>query len=511
MLLGYWPQSTSLRLLTASSLTLTAYLIVNSLLRHFSARRMSSLHGCQPIHAVYPSRWLGVSFIFDNARHFQERNYLQALTRQFQNVGWTHEVRMLGGASIWTIEPENLKVMLSIRFKDYSLGNRTEVMGPLLGRGVFVTDGEEWQHSRALLRPSFTRDQVANLGMIERHVQNLLLLIPPDGETVELQQLFYRFTMDSSTEFLFGESTDTLLEHGGGIEFAKAFKNSLQDVSAGMRLGPMHKFRRSDPEALRTHRICRDYVDKYVDQALVYRKKRSQEVDADESGRKTFLTELAMATDDREKMRDELMSLLLAGRDTTASLVGSVIFCLSRSPSRWQKVREEVGRVLDGRLPTYEELRSLQYVKNCVNEALRLYPPVPNNAKMAVTDTVLPRGGGANGSAPIFVPKGAMVIYTVFALHRRRDLWGEDAEEFVPERWENHNKFAWEYLPFNAGPRICLGQQYALTEAWYLLVRMAQEFENIESRDSEPWCESLELTVSSGNGVQVAVHRAKDK
>ncbi len=74
--------------------------------------------------------------------------------------------------------------------------------------------------------------------------------------------------------------------------------------------------------------------------------------------------------------------------------------------------------------------------------ALRLYPPIPTNAKMATRDTVLPKGGGPNGDAPIFVPKGAAVVFTIFAMHRRPDIFGPDAEDFIPERWENQ-KFSW--------------------------------------------------------------------
>ncbi|CAJ0553157.1 Ff.00g116690.m01.CDS01 [Fusarium sp. VM40] len=505
------PKSLLLAILSASFFVVGAYFIFNYVSRNLSRRRLSARHGCQPILAVYPSRWLGVNFIFDTLKNYKERNYLFSLCRQFEVVGWTHEVRMLGGASIWTIDPENLKAVLSNNFKDYNLGHRLDVMKDLLGRGAFVTDGEEWQHSRALLRPSFNREQVANLDMIEEHVSHLLHLIPSGGETVDLQELFYRFTMDSSTEFLFGESTGTLLEaeNGSGSEFARSFKYALHRVSEGMRLGPVHRFRKTDHKAEDANRFCRNYVRKYVDQALAYRKKLANQDDLSGSERKTFLMGLAMATDDREKMCDELISLLLAGRDTTASLIGSVIFCLSRNASQWKRVRNEVQSTFGDRLPTYEELRSLQYVKHCINEALRLFPPVPNNAKMATEVTVLPRGGGPDGKAPVLVPKGCMILYTVFALHRRKDLWGDDAGEFRPERWEKGRKFAWDFLPFNAGPRICLGQQYALTEAMYVLVRMAQEFETIESRDEEPWVESLELTVSSGNGVKVAVQRAK--
>ena len=88
-----------------------------------------------------------------------------------------------------------------------------------------------------------------------------------------------------------------------------------------------------------------------------------------------------------------------------------------------------------------------------------MYPPVPLNARTAVKDTTIPVGGGPNGASPIFIPKGITVSYSVWAMHRRTDLWGPDAAKFVPERWEGSKMRGWQYVPFNGGPRICLGRK----------------------------------------------------
>lgn len=136
--------------------------------------------------------------------------------------------------------------------------------------------------------------------------------------------------------------------------------------------------------------------------------------------------------------------------------------------------------------------------------ALRLHPVVPANLRFANTDTVLPRGGGPDGNSPVFVPKGSIVAYHVYALHRREEFFGPDANDFRPERWAEIRP-GWEYLPFNGGPRICVGQQYALTEAGYVTVRLAQKFSVLESRDPGPWVEEYALTVCSRNGTKVAL------
>lgn len=148
----------------------------------------------------------------------------------------------------------------------------------------------------------------------------------------------------------------------------------------------------------------------------------------------------------------------------------------------------------------------LPYVNICklTSIALRLFPVVPLNSRTAIRDTVLPVGGGKDGQSPVFVPKGTAVSYSVYAMHRRKDFYGADAEEFRPERWANLRP-GWEYLPFNGGPRICVGQQYALTEAAYVTTRLAQRYSILESRDPGPWEEKLTLTACSFNGAKVSL------
>lgn len=140
--------------------------------------------------------------------------------------------------------------------------------------------------------------------------------------------------------------------------------------------------------------------------------------------------------------------------------------------------------------------------------ALRLYPIVPFNLRCALKDTYIPVGGGPDGKSPVFVPKGHEVIYSVYTMHRDHEIYGPDADEYRPERWEKLRP-GWAYLPFNGGPRICIGQQFALTEAGYTTVRIMQEFERIENRDSSPWIEDFKLTLSSANGTRVSMTPAQ--
>jgi hypothetical protein len=126
-------------------------------------------------------------------------------------------------------------------------------------------------------------------------------------------------------------------------------------------------------------------------------------------------------------------------------------------------VLEEFGTYSNPRDITFSTLKSCSYLQWVLNETLRLHPVVPLDGRRALKDTTtLPTGGGPNGDKPIYVREGVQVDYSVYVIQRRKDLWGEDADEFRPERW-NGRKSGWEYLPFNGGPRICIGQQVRIS------------------------------------------------
>lgn len=144
-----------------------------------------------------------------------------------------------------------------------------------------------------------------------------------------------------------------------------------------------------------------------------------------------------------------------------------------------------------------------------MHETLRLYPSVPFNVRLALKDTTLPRGGGPKGQDPMGIPKDTPIGYSTIVMQRRPDLT-PDVLTFSPERWETWQPKPWQYIPFNGGPRICIGQQFALTEMGYTLVRLMQRFERVETdmpiRDGGEPTLKAEIVLQPGDGVFVSFY-----
>lgn len=139
--------------------------------------------------------------------------------------------------------------------------------------------------------------------------------------------------------------------------------------------------------------------------------------------------------------------------------------------------------------------------------ALRLCPIFPLLGRIALYNTQLPVGGGDDGSSAIFVPKGSLVMTNHYALNRDCSVFGDNIEEFDPDRWNTIHPEQWQFMPFGGGQRACMGQQKALVEASYVLVRLAQSFDSIESRDPAPWKGQLTLTWKKAGGCKVSFHK----
>ena len=387
-------------------------------------------------------------------------------------------------------------------------------MFPFFGDGIFTQEGDAWKHSRELLKPQFGRKQYEDLQLFREVVDNLISVLPERG-VADLQPLFFQLTLDTTTAFLFGVSVDSLRTPKIATEsnFASAFNTAQDFIAKRMRLQDLcwlvggQKF---DAACRDVHR----FADQIIDRNL------SRESKNESSGKYVFLDFLEKNTSNRTELRSQIINILVAGRDTTACLLSWTFFLLVRHPRVLQKLRDEILTTFHGRtVITRSELRRMQYLQNVLKETLRLYPAVPVNSRTAIRTTMLPVGGGPDLKSPVLVAKGEEVAYSVYTMHRRPDLYGMDAELFRPERWEEDLPMngdpvnaRWGYLPFNGGPRKCLGMEFGLNQAAYTVVRLLQSFstlqlppgEKVEIVGVEKQTVTLVLSITEGCNVELS-------
>ncbi|CAM1501817.1 Fc.00g038010.m01.CDS01 [Cosmosporella sp. VM-42] len=448
------------------------------------------IHKCQPA-AVFPHRdpFLGIDWISNMVKAVRSFTILQVWDRYFHTIGNTFWAQNVGDWILMTNEPENVKALLQSQFETWPIGGlRQKVLIMALGpRGIFSVNGKEWHTARSMIRPSFVRNQIADLECTDRHVENFLERIPRDGGKVDLQDLFYLFTMDVSTDFMFGYSTNTLVKPSPeALDFTQSFDYALLSASNRARLGWV-AFLLPDKKLDSSVATCKRFIDRYIQEALAEGQTKERPY--------VFMNEMLDSGASHEYIQQQLLAMILGGRDTSASTMSSLFWVLARRPDVLRKLREEIG-TLEGRRPSWEDLKDLKYLNMVFKETLRLWAPVSTNSRLSATDTILPRGGGPEGKSPLFVPKGTLCRWSLHSLHRRKDVFGEDAEEFRPERWEKLRTM-WEYLPFSGGPRICIGQQFALTQMLYLTTRVLQTFEMFEAADDKPMVQESTWLISS--------------
>jgi cytochrome P450 len=357
------------------------YRLISSAVTSYRNHRFAVANGCRP-----PKRWYSGPYGLLEFRRFMKRasqgQHVEYMASRWDSIGLnTYVMNVFGRDSINTIESRNIQAILATNFKDYCLGDhRVEAFHALLGDGIFTLDGKGWEYSRALLRPQFSRDQVADVELLDVHVTRLLkLMLEKGGEVVDLQPWIFDLTLDSATEFLFGESANSLLtaEQDG---FGHVFNQSLKWIMWKLRFRRLARVY-SPKEMKEVNAAVHGFVDRYVDNAL----NRDKHPLPKELGQKyIFLDAVVADTKDRKVLRDQMLNILLAGRDTTAGLIGWTIYLLAWNPRVYKKLRSELEKAFGTgtpgvwKRPTFEGLKDVVYLRYVLNEGMFL--PFPSLA-----------------------------------------------------------------------------------------------------------------------------------
>jgi cytochrome P450 len=373
-------------------------------------------------------------------------------------------LRFAGRRGILVCHPDHIEEVLVARSRDFHKSPGVRLLQPLLGNGLLLAEDDTWLRQRRLVQPAFHRQRVAAYGEVMTAYTTRRLAHWKDGDTLDVHAEMMALTQAIVAKTLFDADVS---------EEAHAIGDALQILMEdfGARLGSLRQLLPSwvpTPANLRAGRAIRR-LQRIVQRIIAGRRRKGED-------RGDLLSMLLHAQDaadgtrmsDRQ-VRDEVMTLFLAGHETTAVALSWTWYLLGRHPEVDAHLAGEIEATLGGRPPTVADLPRLPYADMVVTEAMRLYPPAYGLGRQAVRPTEI------DGYA---VPTDTIVIIPTWVIHRDA-RWFADPEAFRPERWsdaENRRLPRFAYLPFGGGPRQCIGNGFAMMEAVLLLTTIAQRF-----------------------------------
>ncbi|GLJ25956.1 hypothetical protein SUGI_0497640 [Cryptomeria japonica] len=408
---------------------------------------------------------------------------------------------------VYTTDPANVEYILRTNFTNYGRENfNHEIMADLLGDGIFTVDGEKWKQQRKLSSLEFSTKILKDFSSVvfrkcAVELSGILLEACRTNKIVEMQGLLLKSTMDSICKVGFGIEMNSLSKSNSGSEasFARAF-----DTANGMvlwrYLDITWKFKRYFN--IGSEAILRESIETVDDFIYKIIQSRRQEISAQNGNEKPDLLSrfIRLSEEGPEKLsdkylRDIMLNFIIAGRDTTAVTLAWFIFLLCKNPGAEEKILQEIHDVVEenecGSLAesismfaqglTHRVLDKMHYLHASLSETLRLYPAVPVDAKHVDSDDTLPDGYG--------MKKGDLVNYVPYSMGRMEYLWGIDAKEFKPERWLENGVFQsqspFKFTAFQAGPRICLGKEFAYLQMKIVAAVLLRffKFEAVEGKE----------------------------
>jgi cytochrome P450 len=392
---------------------------------------------------------------------------LEFIERHWQTLGDVFRVKVGPQTMVVVVHPDGVERVLAVNKDNYVKGRTYDSIRLLTGQGLLTLEGDAWKKRRRLEQPSFHRESIRKLvstmvAVTRRSLQSWRQRLP-EGGTLEMHHEMMGLTLEVVGETLFGQQLAEKDVDASG----RAFGEALVLVSGRGNSAVQLPLGVPTPGNLRLKRALK-LLDEQV-HSIITRARANRE------GGPTLLSMLLDARDadtgealNDKELRDEVITLFLAGHETTALLLTWGFTLLGKHPEVVRRMREEVEAVLGGREPTAEDLPKLPYLRQVIDEILRLRSPTWTVARDVVEDDVI------NGHR---VCKGERVLPVSYLTHRHPDFWDEpqrfDPDRFSPERSKGRNN--WAYFPFSLGSRICIGNIFSLVEAQIVLAMLVQQ------------------------------------
>ena len=414
--------------------------------------------------------------------------FLTSLARTYGDVA---SFRLGSERACLVSHPDRIRDVLVTHNRQFTKSRGLERARKLLGNGLLTSEGATHLAHRRLLQPAFHHEQVAGYASAMTECADRTRRRWTDGQTLDLSQDMMRLTLAIVGRTLFGVDIDSRADVVGVAvtDVLRSFWISLLPLSDLLEHLPFGPPRRARAARARLDKVIYD---------LIAERRRSGEPRAD------LLSILLRARDEERvglsdrQVRDEAMTLLLAGHETTANALAWTWYLLAQTPDAEARLHDEIDRVLAGRLPTVGDLGMLEWTEKVALESMRLYPPAWVIGRRAME---------AYGIDGYQLPPRAIVLMSQYVVHRDPRFY-EEPERFRPERWTPPFKAqlpAFAYFPFGGGPRQCIGESFARMELVLVLATLAQQctFRLTPGHHVEP---QPMITLRARHGIRATVH-----
>jgi cytochrome P450 len=396
----------------------------------------------------------------DNVREYARDplGFLSACAREYGDVVG---LRFMGQNLYLLSDPDLIEYVLVEHNRNFTKTSILKRNRRLLGDGLLTSEGEFWRRQRRLAQPAFHRKRVAAYGEVMVAFAERSLEAWCDGQTIDVHEEMMHLTLEIVAKCLFDADVGSR-----ATDVGQAMKAAMKDFSSQRRLVRIPRGVPT-PHNVRFEMAARR-LDEIVRTIIEDRRKSGED-------RGDLLSMLVVAEDEDgqrmtdKQLRDEVMTLFLAGHETTANALSWTFWLLSLTPHAETKLAEELERVLGGRPPTISDLPNLPCVERVVKESMRLYPPAWVVGREAIAECEV---GGYRMAA------GTTALMSQWVMHRD-PRYHESPERFDPDRWTAEYAKAlprFAYFPFGGGPRQCIGASFAMTEACLILATLAQRF-----------------------------------
>ncbi|MGA2134416.1 MAG: cytochrome P450 [Bryobacteraceae bacterium] len=385
-------------------------------------------------------------------------------------------------------DPAGIEHVLVTDYQNFTKSMDYRALSRVLGQGLLTSEGEFWKHQRRLVQPAFFRDRILSYGELMTTYTARLLESWRDGEVRDVHADMMRVTLEITARCLFNVD---ITRDAGTIGQALEVVMRHMPKLAGFAFLPdwvpvpgLGGFRRALADL----------------DTIVYGIIRARRADGQHPG--DLLDMLLDARDENGagmsdlQLRDEVMTLLLAGHETTANTLAWTLYLLAQHPEEQMRLENEVREALDGRAAQAGELQRLPYTQMVLMESQRLYPPAWAIGRKSIREFEV---GGYRLRA------GTNVVISQWVMHRDPRFFPEP-ERFHPDRWREINLPKFVYLPFGAGPRVCVGASLALTESALALATLAQHF-RFSPASREPVKAFPSVTLRPRNGLRLRVQK----